>query len=171
MSSRPERLRTQASGRLSVHAVALCGPDEHGAFVTLASDTYTSTGAHIVVDAQSSGSTVTVPCVTLDRLLSDVHEAEDRVLVKLDLQGYELRALRGATALLAASDIVLLEVSFYAQAREPRISEFVAFLAEHSFELYDVATLYGRPRDDRPRQGDFIFCRNSSAIATDTAWS
>jgi hypothetical protein len=67
--------------------------------------------------------------------------------------------------------VVLTEVSFYAQSYEPPISVLVAILAQYGFELYDIAAVYARPRDDRPRQGDFIFARRGSLIVADTRWS
>ncbi|NBB23587.1 FkbM family methyltransferase [Porphyrobacter sp. SLTP] len=167
-----DTLRMEAGGRLTVHPVALCGPEQDGSTLAIASDAaLTSTGAHVVLDGEPSTPTIEVPCVTLDRLFADVCSQGDRSLLKLDLQGFELHALRGASALLESFEVILTEVSFYAQAYEPSISDIVALLAAKGFELYDIATLYARPRDDRPRQGDFIFVRTGSSLASDKAWS
>ena len=130
-----------------------------------------STGAHVVMLTQQPASSIVVPCISLDKLLSEVSSPLDHALLKLDLQGYELHALRGATETLKTCDVVLTEVSFYAQAYEPPISELVAFLSVRGFELYDIASVYARPRDDRPRQGDFIFVRSGSALVGDRSWS
>ena len=93
------------------------------------------------------------------------------MLLKLDLQGYELEALAGGERTLAATDVVLTEVSFFAQAYEPPIARLVAFLAARQFELYDICALGGRRRDGRARQGDFVFARKGSALSADTRWS
>lgn len=158
-------------GSLVVHQVALCNPADDGGTLTLSTDaTQSSTGAH-VVDGPSSGAVVSVPCITIDRLTAPARVRGGRWFVKLDLQGYELRALAGAKETLKQTDVVLTEVSFYAQAYEPPIADLVAFLAVEGFELYDIASLYARPRDNRPRQGDFIFIRRDCALAADRAWS
>jgi hypothetical protein len=60
--------------------------------------------------------------------------------LKLDLQGWEMNALRGARQLLKKIDLILIEVSFYAQQYEPSISEVVAFMNESGFDLYDIAS-------------------------------
>lgn len=72
-------------------------------------------------------------------------------LLELDLPGFELHALRGAAASLLRFDVILTEVSFFSQAYEPTISNLIVFLFEHGFELYDIASLSARRRDDRPR--------------------
>jgi FkbM family methyltransferase len=54
---------------------------------------------------------VNVPVTTLDAILNDVVGREQgEILLKLDVQGYEDRVLRGATKLLEKVDICLLEV-------------------------------------------------------------
>ena len=108
---------------------------------------------------------------TIDHLLEGHLVADDELLIKLDLQGFELEALRGATATLSRAAVVLTEVSFYAQAYEPPVADLVAFLRRANFDLYDIASIYARPRDNRPRQGDFVFVRRDSRLMKDTAWS
>lgn len=167
-----EALRFQVGGgRLVVHPVALGAPEQDGTLVRLAADaTSTSTGAHVAIDGKHEG-TLEVPCVMLDRLLARELKPDDGALLKLDLQGYELNAMLGASETLKCCDVILTEVSFYAQAYEPPISELMAFLTERGFELYDIASLYARPRDDRPRQSDLIFVRSGSSLVADTSWN
>lgn len=164
-------LSSEAMGRLEVHQFGLCDPEQDGSMLELAADlSSTSTGAHVVLSSHTLVSSIAVPCISLDKLLANVRSPQDCALLKLDLQGYELHALRGATETLKTCDVVITEVSFYAQAYEPPISELIAFLAQLGFELYDIAAIYARPRDDRPRQGDFIFIRKGSHLALDMAW-
>jgi FkbM family methyltransferase len=163
-----EALRASANGRVVLHPIALCAPEDEGASLCMAMDAATaSTGAHIT--QENNG--LAVPSQTLDRALASHAASLESALLKLDLQGYELHALRGAVQTLKTVSVVLTEVSFYAQAYEPPISRLVSFLGDHGFELYDVASIYARPRDDRPRQGDFVFVRTDAIIAKDKAWS
>jgi FkbM family methyltransferase len=161
-----EALGAEAGGRLVIHPIALCAPEDDGATVRLATDAAAiSTGAHVAEEG------LPVHCRTIDAALETSAAAIEGALLKLDIQGYELHALRGATATLTKTDVVLTEVSFYAQAYEPALSTLFRLLADHGLELYDIASVYARPRDDRPRQADLIFVRTSSDIARDKAWS
>jgi FkbM family methyltransferase len=125
-----------------------------------------STGVHVASGREDA---VSVAAQTLDALFDSVTR-EDRALLKLDLQGYELHALKGGTTFLRSAEAILTEVSFYAQAYEPPIASLVSFLNDGGFQLYDIASLGGRARDNRPRQGDFIFVRNGSQLLQDGAW-
>jgi hypothetical protein len=62
---------------------------------------------------------VDVPAATIDSLLGARLAPAHHVLLKLDLQGHELRALRGAEASLPKIDVALVEVSFFSRARRP----------------------------------------------------
>jgi FkbM family methyltransferase len=143
-----------------------CALAEKSGRVDLTATAEASTGAHV---ASAGEEAVSVVAETLDTLFGSVRR-EERALLKLDLQGYELHALMGGTAFLRSAEVILTEVSFYAQAYEPPIAALVSFLNENGFQLYDIASLGGRARDDRPRQGDFVFVRKGSELVQDTRW-
>lgn len=168
-----ENLIAEMPSHTILHRVALCSSELDGETVMLAADpNASSTGAHVLPSKeQRQGPSVSVRGRALDRLLERFIGPQDRIFLKLDLQGYELEALRGATRILALTEVLLTEVSFYAQAYEPPISTLMRYLSDHGFELYDVATLYARPRDNRPRQGDFVFLKRDGALAADRSWS
>jgi FkbM family methyltransferase len=167
-----ESIKAEFGNRVIRHAIALCAPENEGSSLSLATDdAQRSTGAHVTTSTvDTGGHCVSIPCETLDSALAPFRKGDDHSFIKLDLQGYELHALRGATDTLATTDVVLSEVSFFAQAYEPPIAELIAFLASQGFELYDVVALYARPRDDRPRQGDFLFVRRDCELAADKLW-
>lgn len=125
-----------------------------------------NTGAHVVPNSDTGN----VKASTLDALFGQRISANDRTLLKLDLQGYELHALRGGLALLPSIEVILAEVSFYAQAYEPSIIDLMNFLDSNGFQLYDIAAISGRRRDNRAHQGDFIFARKGSQLLDDTRW-
>lgn len=93
----------------------------------------------------------------LDDLLREAPLAGP-VLMKLDLQGYELEALRGATEVLEKTDAVLLEVGFEVSYEgEPSFEILRRFLASHDFA-------FDRPFDvlwdnDQIVQMDALFTR------------
>ncbi len=96
----------------------------------------------------------------LDSLLGG-EPLEAPVLLKLDLQGYELEALRGAPAVLARTHAVLLEIAFEAAyENEPSFEKLRLFLAEAGFAFH-------RPFDvlwenDQIVQMDALFVRSDA---------
>jgi FkbM family methyltransferase len=130
-----------------------------------------TTGAYISTHDSPRMETVPVPVVTLDWALSETLTIEDRALLKLDLQGWELEALKGAGDLLTKIEVILVEVSFFAQAYEPPIATMVEFLSRTGFDLHDVAALTGRRRDNRAHQADFVFVAKWSPLRGDSAWA
>jgi FkbM family methyltransferase len=143
-----------------------CALAEYQGHISLTATLQPSTGAHITSDLDNA---VPVVAETLDRLFGCVTR-DDRPLLKLDLQGYELHALQGGTTLLQSVEAILVEVSFYAQAYEPTIATLVSFLNDSGFQLYDIASLSGRARDNRLHQGDFVFVRTGSQLLQDDRW-
>ena len=162
--------RLAATGGFVLHPYALVTPEERAnRFIRLAAGDTPSTGAHIL-PAGDEGHSEQAETATLDELFAEEIRVEQRVLLKLDLQGYELMALRGAAVVLRAIEVVLVEVSFFAQAYEPPIPALMRFLDDKGFELFDIASLSGRTRDNRLRQGDFIFVRRGSVLLADGRW-
>lgn len=113
-----------------------------------------------------------VPAVTLDGLLESRVTQADRALLKMDMEGHEMTALQGGERLLGVVEVILSEVSFFDinHRGRPLFSDFLAFLRQRGFELYDFTALSGRPRDLRLRQGDVVFVRQDSPLLTDCSW-
>ena len=145
-----------------------CALADHVGKIGLSRTTEPSTGAHIVPNSDTETSIVSAS--TLDALLGQRISVHDRALLKLDLQGYELHALRGGPTLLRSIEVILTEVSFFAQAYEPTIADLIKFLDISGFQLYDIVALTGRARDNRAHQGDFVFARKNSQLLEDARW-
>lgn len=78
--------------------------------------------------------TITVPVRTLDDVIAERPPA----LVKIDVEGYELNVLRGATRLLGADDgpVLLMEHCGHSRAFGIEPGEVRAFLADHGYRLH-----------------------------------
>lgn len=148
--------------RAGVSQVTLAGGNKFGG----------STGAFIAEADEAGGHVEVVPASSLDALLAESVASDQRVLLKLDLEGHELCALEGATELLAFVEVILAEVQFYDihNSRGPTFSDLLVFLRERGFEFDDVASLSSRRRDERLRMGDVIFVHESSPLRTDVSW-
>lgn len=99
--------------------------------------------------------------VAIERLddYAVVQEMPPPDLLKLDVQGYELEALRGAERCLQQARGVITEVSFVEfYPGQCRFEDVVRFLAEHGFRVhaFAVSTAVGRPVS----QTDVLFLRS-----------
>ncbi|TWT89276.1 hypothetical protein Pla100_55930 [Neorhodopirellula pilleata] len=75
---------------------------------------------------------------TLDEEFSHI-ATNQRVLLKLDLQGFELEALHGAINLLKVCDVVLLEAAQEkAYLNEPSFHEIWQFMDEKQYRFHRV---------------------------------
>ena len=89
--------------------------------------------------------------------VADIHAP---ALLKLDVQGFELEALRGCEELLGYFAYVYAECSFFElYAGQALADEVIAWLRERSFKLCGVHNV-DYDRDGRAIQGDFLFARN-----------
>lgn len=94
----------------------------------------------------------------LDRLL-DPSALERPCLLKIDTQGTELEAIRGATGLLPTVDQIFVECSFIEfYEGQALVDDVIAELRSHSFRLQGM---YSVVRDEAGRclQGDLLFGR------------
>jgi len=100
---------------------------------------------------------------TLDRLLAaGSYPTAD--LVKLDVQGYELEVMRGASATLKTARAVLLEASFLPiNDGCPLIVDVLTFMRDAGFQLFDLFSVTRR-RDDILWQSDLLFVRADSPL-------
>jgi FkbM family methyltransferase len=108
--------------------------------------------------------TAEVTVTTLDQALAD-RELVRPCLLKVDVQGFELAALRGGTTTLASVDQVLVECSFVELYEgQPLADEVVSFLVQRGFRLRGIhAPTYSS--DHSAVQADFFFVRGESKTA------
>ncbi len=130
-----------------------------------------TTGAFAVKDHEPAD--FEVAATTLDSIFAERIHADDRLLLKLDLESHELKALRGARSLLEVTEVVLVEVAFFDFENwgRPLFTEVLNVMSGAGFELYDFATLAGRPRDQRLRLGDVFFVRRGTLLCADNSWA
>lgn len=108
-----------------------------------------------------------LPMKTLDAV-AEKHGLLGPILLKADVQGYELEVLRGAVATLPKVEAILLETSLLPyNVGAPLFAEVVAFLAERHFLLYDVCSMHRRAEDAAAFQVDTIFVRGDNALRSE----
>lgn len=92
-------------------------------------------GSSALPPGDGASTRIEVPVVRLDDALAEEALARP-VLLKLDLQGYEIEALRGGSATLARVDAVLIEVAFRSNYEgEPLFRDVLRFMEEAGFRF------------------------------------
>jgi FkbM family methyltransferase len=156
--------------RIKYYRTVVTRPGRREVAITGGGTAQRGTGAWVVGEGEEAIAQSMSGATTLDELFGD--RLQRPIFLKLDLEGHELQALAGARTLLSRTEAILAEVTFfdiYGLGR-PLFSDVLAFLRDQQFELYDIASLSARPRDDRLRQGDAVFVRRDSALLGDRAW-
>jgi FkbM family methyltransferase len=111
-----------------------------------------------------------VPVTTVDQLLS-AGRIEPPDLVKIDVQGYELRVLQGALQMLQHAEVLIVEVNLYEFAGGyARVHEVIRFLAEQQFYMFDLAGTLRRPYEDDLGQLDIVFVSARSPLMSSNRW-
>ena len=122
-----------------------------------------ATGSSVLPElTEVSRKVLSLPMSTLDAL---VPADASRVLLKLDVQGYELEILRGAPQTLERCVAVLLEVSLLPyNAGGPLLAEVVSFMHARHFVAYDVCASLRRKSDLAMCQADLVFVPEDSPL-------
>lgn len=156
-----QRMRSQL-GNIEI-AQVLLGSEEGNADLYINGD-----ASSVIKDFAIRTSTAKrMPVTTLDRLVAGT-PFEKPDLIKLDLQGAELSALKGAIECLKHVAAIQVEVSFLEfSSGTPLIADIFAFLYERDFVAYDILGLWHRPLDGALAQGDILFVRTGSPLRAD----
>jgi FkbM family methyltransferase len=102
---------------------------------------------------------ITAEVSTLDRVFADV-ELRRPVLLKLDVQGYEVQVLRGGVETLRRVDYVVLEASFKPMYEgEPLFMDVVRWMEGRGFRFERPVGWLAAPRSGEILQLDALFVR------------
>jgi hypothetical protein len=113
------------------------------------------TGSTLLPTSSSGETQYQVPVTTLDHLAQQFGMPD---LVKLDVEGFELEALEGGSALFGKTDLFIVEVALYRFMERPMLHDVVAFMSERSYFVYDIAGFI-RPYDGAVGLMDLCFGR------------
>jgi len=104
--------------------------------------------------------TETVSTARLERIWNELARPDDRVWLKLDVQGYELHALSGAAPVLDRIDVVQTEMALqHLYEGDASWLELVGWLEERGFRLAGLEAGFEDPETGELLQADGIFVR------------
>ena len=124
----------------------------------------------IRISPSNQDEAISIPCTTLAAILTERPRFSPNFL-KLDLQGHELAAMRGAGHTLSRFEVILCEMSVIPIGGVPAFAEVNHFFEQHGYQLYDVLPQYDRPLDGALWQLDAFYVRRGSNLIASTAWS
>ncbi len=139
---------------------------------TIWEDTY---GSSFCVPADpvliESGRQRITPIETLDSILATRHPDFEPDLVKLDIQGFELEALRGGASLFGRTRIFIVETLLLSNNPQwPALREVVDFMGERGYEIYDITSFLRKPSDGTLGQIDFAFVQKDGEFRQNFDW-
>jgi FkbM family methyltransferase len=86
-------------------------------------------------------------------------------LIKVDVQGAELKVLLGGEAQLRNAEVVCLEVCLAEEYKNaPLFAEVIAFMADHNLLVHDICTIWRNTNTGSMNEADVIFVRKGSQL-------
>jgi FkbM family methyltransferase len=168
VDANPEQERSLASaarelGPRAQFAIQLLGPEPREGVKF-----YQHTSGSSVLDELTTfpRTATTLGMSTLDELIRD-GRFEPPFLLKLDVQGFELEVLKGATEVLPQSEVVVLETSLLEYNKgAPLFDGVIAFMKAAGFVAYDFCGQLRRETDAVLFQTDVVFAKQNSQLRT-----
>jgi len=112
-----------------------------------------------------------VPVQTIDRLLTN-GQLKPPQLVKIDVQGFELKVLDGGQNLLESAEVFIIETSLFQFMPDcPRVHDVINYMLQRGFCMFDIAGLLRRPFENDLGQIDIVFVRNDSPMIASNRWT
>ncbi|MCC5989166.1 MAG: FkbM family methyltransferase [Pararhodobacter sp.] len=126
-------------------------------------------GANVIdIPENASGeATFKISVDTIDRILAS-KSIEDGALLKLDVQGADLRALTGATETLKKCEVVIVEASLI--NKKNKAGDIIDFMRVNDFDLYEIFDVMNRLHDNAQGQIDIAFVRRGSILTGYKGW-
>jgi FkbM family methyltransferase len=121
---------------------------------------------------KSIGKQREIEIITIDDLI-DSSKIILPELIKLDIQGFELEALKGATKTFGYTEVYLLEVSlfdFSDGSSMPIVSDVINFMLDRDYVVYDFPGFLRRPLDGALGQCDICFVKRNGFLRSSNQW-
>lgn len=125
-----------------------------------------STSSFYVGDIKNVAQKQVVNVIPLDSLRK--HEVGDDILVKIDVEGFELEVLRGASEVMSCARFVVLECTIMPTLRgSVSMKDIVGFMGDHQFEIFDIYNQRIESSSGRLLQVDICFINTKNSAFFD----
>ncbi len=166
-SSKEDKLKLMKSNKID-YRISLLGPLSGQKAKFYINETVSSA---LPESEKENQEYVEIPMYTLDEILAEKLFTNADFL-KLDVQGYELEVLKGASNVLRNVEVVLMEVSLIEiNNGAPLIKDVINFMDERGFVCYDICSMIRRPLDRALWQTDLIFVKKNSKLVASKKYS
>jgi len=94
-------------------------------------------------------------------------------LIKIDVQGFELEVLKGATKTFGDTEVFILETSLFSFddiPGVPSIADVINFMLERNYVIYDFPGFLRRPLDGALAQCDICFVKQNGFLRRSHKW-
>jgi FkbM family methyltransferase len=122
---------------------------------------------------KAAGKQREIEIITIDDLLN-ASKLNTPELIKLDIQGFELEALKGAEKTFGSTEVYILEVALFSfddVPGQPILSDVVNFMLERDYVAYDFPGFLRRPLDGALGQVDICFVKKNGFLRKSNDWS
>jgi FkbM family methyltransferase len=155
----------------SIYFIAGAGSTEETKYLTIWDD---KEGSSFLPeendDLKSADKQRIINIVTIDGIIKS-GKFETPELVKLDIQGFEIEALKGAESLFGKTEVFILEVSLFPFMKGmPVLSDIVNFMLQKDYVVYDFPGFLRRPKDGALGQCDICFVKKDSFLKESNEW-
>jgi hypothetical protein len=130
-------------------------------FIGTTSLSLTPSRQYSSIDSKIGDESREIDVTTVDALFEDL-QIEGPVLLKIDVDGIEIKVLQGAKSVLRHDCVVVIEAAM-AEAN-PRFNRIVEYLSSYGYEVYDIVDPLYRQSDWHLWQVDLIFVKKDSAV-------
>jgi FkbM family methyltransferase len=118
----------------------------------------------LTADGDSRAERISVPEVRVDDSLRAC-EVPEPVLLKIDVEGFELDVIAGCTGLLGKIEVVIMESRFFRYHERMReFSEVITEMGRLDYAVYDIMDGAYRPQDQVLDFVDLVFVRKNSRL-------
>ncbi len=93
-------------------------------------------------------------------------------IIKLDIQGFELEALKGGSLIMGKTELIILELSLFKfNERElPIFHEVVEFMSNNGYLIYEYVGTLRRPFDGASGSIDMAFALKNGVLRKSNKW-
>ena len=163
-------LQQKLQGDYSITAV---GSSEGSFVLNVHKDLHGSTLLNEIDGKDADGTQRQIPVTTLNKL-STIHNWKTfrKILLKVDVQGFELEVLEGSKEILSNIDVIMLEVSFFRFLKNaPDFYDIIAYMKDIGFVVYDIVGGINRPLDYALGQKDLVFVKDNGFFRRFQGWT